>query len=69
MSEGNEGHDPPNPDDARWQTFERLLDQMLDDYVHDPIQADHAEAVLQDRAQQLREEYGPTGPDGHGGNR
>ena len=44
-------------DAARWDTFERILDELLDDYVHTAQHAARAEQLLQRRAQDMRECY------------
>lgn len=44
-------------DAKRWQTFDRLLAELIDDYVHGPAQAARAEQELQKRAQDMRELY------------
>lgn len=46
----DDAHDP-----ERWVTFETVLDELLNDFVHTDDHADRAERILQERAQDMRE--------------
>jgi len=41
----------------RWHTFDRVLDELINDFVHTPQHAAEAELRLQQRAQDMREMY------------
>ena len=49
--------DRSDAESDRWDTFERVLDELIDDFVHDPQHAATAEQLLQERAQDMREQY------------
>lgn len=53
----------PN-NDRRKETFSRVLDELLNDYVTDDEDAKQAEFVLQRRAQDMREMYAEEEDDG-----
>lgn len=42
--------------DRRFETFDRVLDELIDDYVNSAHDAVRAEQTLQRRAQDMREQ-------------